>query len=59
MPVLLRSRSSSDASALITTSSGGSGGCADLPSEGSSTTPGFTSGAVIMKITSSTSITSI
>jgi hypothetical protein len=40
------------------TSSGVAGGCEDFPTLGRSTTPGFTSGAVTMKMTSSTSITS-
>src|SRR5262245_60291116 len=40
------------------TSSGVAGGCEDLPTVGRSMTPGFTSGAVTMKMTSSTSITS-
>src|SRR5262245_55284425 len=40
------------------TSSGASGGCALFATLGSSTSPGVISGAVTMKITSSTSITS-
>jgi hypothetical protein len=40
------------------TSSGTTFGCPALPTEGRSITPGVTSGAVTMKITSSTSITS-
>src|SRR5215472_1032304 len=55
---LSRSRSISDWSRRTMTSSGVAGGCADLPTVGRSITPGFTSGAVTMKMTSSTIITS-
>src|SRR5262249_13402845 len=55
---LSRSRSISDWSRRTMTSSGVAGGCADFPTEGRSITPGFTSGAVTMKMTSSTIITS-
>src|SRR5882672_11294413 len=55
---LSRSRSISDWSRLTITSSGVAGACEDLPTVGRSITPGFTSGAVTMKMTSSTSITS-
>ena len=48
-----------DRSAWTTTSSGAIGGCVALPTDGRSIWPGFTSGAVTMKITSSTSITSM
>ena len=49
---------SSERSSLMTTSSGTSLGWPALATEGRSMTPGVTSGAVTMKMTSSTSITS-
>ena len=48
----------SDLSSLITTSSGATLDGLVLPTDGRSITPGVTSGAVTMKMTSSTSITS-
>src|SRR3982750_1074060 len=54
---LARSLSESVPSVLIDTSMGCTGGFDVLPTCGSSTCPGFMSGAVTMKITSSTSIT--
>ncbi|MNC93131.1 hypothetical protein D3C83_96890 [compost metagenome] len=54
-----RSRSHSDRSVRIETSSGATGTSAVLPTCGNSICPGLISGAVTMKITSSTSITSI
>ena len=53
-----RSRTCSDRSSLMSTSSGTSLGWPALPTVGRSITPGTTSGAVTMKITSRTSITS-
>ena len=54
-----RSRSHSDWSVRIDTSSGATGGFDDLPIDGSSTWPGLIKGAVTMKITSRTSMTSM
>ncbi|OGA09911.1 MAG: hypothetical protein A3H33_14615 [Betaproteobacteria bacterium RIFCSPLOWO2_02_FULL_65_20] len=53
-----RSRSVNELSVLMMTSSGATGTCADLFTLGRSITPVVTSGAVTMKMTSSTSITS-
>ena len=58
-PCWLRSRSQMLSSARMLTSIGATAGWLDLPTEGRSTWPGFTSGAVTMKITSSTSMTSM
>jgi len=55
----LRSRSASWPSPLTITSRGSVGGAEDLPTLGRSTLPVWMSGAVTMKITSSTSITSM
>jgi hypothetical protein len=56
---LARSRMASEASALMMTSSGATGGWLLLPTLGRSTLPVWIIGAVTMKITSSTSITSM
>ena len=53
------SRSHSVMSLRSVTSSGCAGAVSLLPTDGSSISPGMTSGAVTMKITSSTSITSM
>ena len=53
------SRSISDRSLRSVTSNGCAGAASLLPTEGNSISPGEISGAVTMKITSSTSITSM